>query len=137
MSEEQKAKVEQLIVEQTIMLSTIMKDWADASYEQACAMMAETGQNPPNFETYVSCFTAGAFECFRFMANFETPKDLPEDGELFSHALLQFHTLNQIVLQAEKHFGTKIDTAELFGSDYLELDGLEGGDFDPFSPDEE
>lgn len=132
MSDEQKAKVEQLIVEQTIMLSTIMKDWADASYEQACAMMAESGQNPPDFDTYVASFTAGAFECFRFMGNFETPKDLPEDGELFSHALLQFHTLNQIVKQAEKQFNTKIKTEDLFGSDYLELDGIED-DFDPLS----
>jgi hypothetical protein len=128
MSDEQRQKLEQLIVDNNLLMTALVKDLVEDAYARTITDIENFGVSKPSIEQYFVGYSACLFDCIKYLNPELVDSDNSEFSKFLSNVILQFHTLSLIMEQAEKQFGLPLDD-DLFNTDYLELDQ----DYDPLS----
>jgi hypothetical protein len=130
MDEKKRQEFEQLIVDNNMIMTTLLRDLVEDAYARTNLEMDSFGGRQPNIEEYFVGYSACLFDFIKYIDADKVELETTEQAKLLSKVIFQFFTLVVMTDQAKKQgvlreFDQTDFDAGLFGGDYLELDGDE------------
>ena len=131
MDEKTRQAFEQLIVDNNLVMTTLLEDLVEDAYERTVTEISSFSSCPPDIKGYFVGYSACLFDCINYIDYDKVGLETTEQAKLLSKVMLQFFTLAVMTEQARKQGvipesdSTDFDAADLFGDNYLELDDEE------------
>jgi hypothetical protein len=131
MDEKTRQAFEQLIVDNNLVMTTLLKDLVEDAHERTVTEISSLSSSPLDIKGYFVGYSACLFDCIKYIDYDKVGLETTEQAKLLSKVMLQFFTLAVMTEQARKQGvipesdSTDFDAADLFGDNYLELDDEE------------
>jgi hypothetical protein len=131
MDEKTRQAFEQLIVDNNLVMTTLLKDLVEDAHERTVTEISSLSSSPLDIKGYFVGYSACLFDCIKYIDYDKVGLETTEQAKLLSKVMLQFFTLAVMTEQARKRGvipesdSTDFDAADLFGDNYLELDDEE------------